>query len=673
MAVLARELDRLDRLIHRAILRLRAGYELSLDEFRGLYVSDEQVDALVRAHAAPSDLVPVPPAPEPEPGTPWARLVDTFGLGLAERDILLAALAPELDRRYETLFAYLNNDVTRKWPTADLVLRLFDDDPTLQAALLPEAPLTVRGLVERLAPPAERRPERLRELAASLAVARFVQGLPLPLPHGVRRLPGLPDGDLGPLPRRHDRMAPLLLLEGERGLGRLAAARALAGDTDMLVVDAAAIAADGWPAAARELALLAHLGPALVYVDASAMEGAGPVDFAKALAVLAAGAPPICLALAPDHPVLATLCHLPLLRVPFTEPDRAGRRRLWAASLAGHGIATPDATLDAVADRFRLTPGQIARASRSAVLARGPDDPEASIPADRLFRAAREQSALALGRLATRVRPRAGWDDLVLPPATLARLREIAAAVANRELVQHVWGMGRLSAAPDGLAALFQGPPGTGKTMAASVIAQGLGLDLYRVDLATVVSKYIGETEKNLDRIFQAARGSNAVLLFDEADALFGKRSEVKDAHDRYANLEIAYLLQRMEEHDGPVILATNLAKNLDQAFTRRLHYVVEFPRPDTAARERLWRAMLAPPLPTAPEVDHALLAQRFELTGGQIRKSALEAAFAAAADGGIVGMPALVGTLQRELARQGRVAPAVVSRALPAMLRTES
>jgi SpoVK/Ycf46/Vps4 family AAA+-type ATPase len=208
--------------------------------------------------------------------------------------------------------------------------------------------------------------------------------------------------------------------------------------------------------------------------------------------------------------------------------------------------------------------------------------------------------------------------------------------------------------------------------MSASIIADGLGLDLYRVDLATVVSKYIGETEKNLDRIFATARGSNAVLLFDEADALFGKRSEVKDAHDRYANLEVAYLLQRMEDHDGPVILATNLPKNLDQAFTRRLHYVVEFPRPDVVARERLWRAMLAPPLPCAPEVDHALLARTFELTGGEIRKAALEAAFLAAADGKVVGMKALTATLTRELARQGRMAPAATLHGRGAAARTE-
>jgi hypothetical protein len=659
---LARELDRLDGLIHRAILRLRATYELSLDEFRGLYVSDEQVDALIRARAAPADDPPPLEAPEPEPDTPWARLAATFDLAPLERDLLLLALAPELDRKYETLIAYINNDIGRKWPTADLAARVLGDTAACRAALLPESRLLASGLIERLPAPAERRPERLRELAASPIVARFVEGLPLPLPTPARRLAALAGGDPGPLARLPMGAGVVWLLESEPGAGRTVAARALG---DVLRLDAAEVPAEAWHGLGRALGLLATLKPALILVEATRLEGRAPPGLIEALLSWSATSPRVvCLARPAREPLLDGFEELPLVRVAFVGPDAPARRRLWQTAVAAEGLPADAATLDAVATRFRLSPGQIARAARDAVL-RG----DAGAAAGELFRAAREQSGTALGQLATRVRPRAGWDDLVLPPTTLARLREVAAAIANRELVQHGWGMGRLSAAPEGLAVLFQGPPGTGKTMAASVIADGLGLDLYRVDLATVVSKYIGETEKNLDRIFRAARGSNAVLLFDEADALFGRRSEVKDAHDRYANLEVAYLLQRIEEHDGPVILATNLPKNLDQAFTRRLHYVVEFPRPDAAAREQLWRAMLAPPLPTAREVDHAVLARGFELTGGEIRKAALEAAFTAAANGGIVDMEALVGALQRELTRQGRMAAAAASRR-PALIR---
>jgi hypothetical protein len=666
---LAAELDRLDELIRRAILRLRAVYELSLDEFRGLYISDEQVDALLRARSEPAIEAALPDLPLPRPGSPWARLVEGLNLGAAEREVLVLALAPELDRRYEPLLAYLNNDVTRRWPTPDLALRLFGaEDAALHAALLPEGRLAGLGLLDHLSAGEQRRPERLREFAAAPALARFLQGLPLPLPVGLRRLPGLPagSGDPGPLAdamagARRGEPPPVLLLEGEVGVGRLAAARALAAPNTVLVAEAGMLTAEAGPALARSLALLVRLEPAMVVVDARNIEARGPPGLVAALEALRGAGPwPPLLLLPPDGGRLLQEAlpqdRLALRRIRFPEPDATARRTLWAASLAAEGAEVPAGTLDLLAGRFRLNCGQIARAAAEAMaLAEGASP---AMPA--LLRAAREQSGQALARLATRVPSRAGWDDLVLPEVTLARLREVAAAIANRGLVQHAWGMGRLSAAPDGLAVLFQGPPGTGKTMAASVVADGLGLDLYRVDLATVVSKYIGETEKNLDRIFAAARGSNAVLLFDEADALFGRRSEVKDAHDRYANLEVAYLLQRMEDHDGPVILATNLARNLDQAFARRLHYIIEFPRPDAAARERLWRAMLAPPLPCAPGLDHGMLARGFELTGGEIRKVALEAAFCAAATPGrTVGMPALLGVLTRELARQGRMVPA--------------
>ena len=240
----------------------------------------------------------------------------------------------------------------------------------------------------------------------------------------------------------------------------------------------------------------------------------------------------------------------------------------------------------------------------------------------------------------------------MLPAGCLRQLRQFAGAIRHRDRVFTDWGL----AGGPGLTALFGGGPGTGKTMSAGVLAHEAGLDLWRIDLSAVVSKYIGETEKHLERIFARARDGNAILFFDEADAIFGKRSEVKDAHDRYANIEVAFLLQRLESYDGVVILATNLARNIDPAFSRRLHFVIDFPLPDPELREALWRAALPPRAPLSGDLDLGFLARQFAFAGGDIRVAALDAAFAAAADDGPIDMVRLLRAVGRQLLKQGKV-----------------
>ncbi|MGH9187449.1 MAG: ATP-binding protein, partial [Acidimicrobiales bacterium] len=258
-----------------------------------------------------------------------------------------------------------------------------------------------------------------------------------------------------------------------------------------------------------------------------------------------------------------------------------------------------------------------------------------------------------LDRLATRISPQRGWDDLVLAPDRIGQLRELAARYRNRGVVYGEWGF---RAAPSsGIVALFAGPSGTGKTMAAEILAGDLALDLFKLDLSAVVSKYIGETEKNLEAVFDAAAAGNVVLFFDEADALFGKRTEVGDAHDRYANIEVSYLLQRLERYEGIVVLATNLQKNIDQAFLRRLHAVVEFPSPDESERRRIWEANLPPGVPVS-DLDLDFLAHQFSLTGGSIRNAALTAAFLAAEAGSGLTMECVVLALRREFQKLGRL-----------------
>jgi SpoVK/Ycf46/Vps4 family AAA+-type ATPase len=304
-----------------------------------------------------------------------------------------------------------------------------------------------------------------------------------------------------------------------------------------------------------------------------------------------------------------------------------------------------------------LSGGQIcdaATTARNLARTRNPAAPELT-QAD-LHAACRLHSNRKLAELAQKITPHYTWDDIVLPTDQLEQLHEIYEQVRYRALVYDVWGFERKLAMGKGLNVLFTGPPGTGKTMAADVLAHTLGLDLYKIDLSSVISKYIGETEKNLERIFDEATTSNAILFFDEADALFGKRTQVHDAHDRYANVEISYLLQKMEEYVGVVILASNMRKNMDEAFVRRLHFAIDFPMPGVDDRRRIWRQIWPAAAPRDPALDLEFMAQEVEVAGGAIRNIALASAFLAASNGGVVTMQHLIRATQREYQKMGKL-----------------
>ena len=348
------------------------------------------------------------------------------------------------------------------------------------------------------------------------------------------------------------------------------------------------------------------------------------------------------------------------IEVRLTLDDFSETTAVWEQLLSKNGIDLPLLEVQLLASRFSLSPGQIEDAistAREVALMRDPLPSSDLEPLDAtaLATAARMGSDQSLDRLATKIESRHARSDLVLPPNTLQRLAEMTAAIRFRHVVYNDWGFADRVTTGTGVKALFAGPSGTGKTMAAGVIAKDLGLDLYKIDLSGIVSKYIGETEKNLDRIFHAARTSNAIVFLDEAEAIMGKRSEVKDAHDRYANIEVAYLLQKLEEHDGIVILATNLRRNIDDAFNRRMHYVIDFPPPDESQRVQLWRGMFPARAPVANDIDFAFLGKQFDLAGGDIRNVALDAAFLAAQGNQLIDMRCLIEALARQLAKQGK------------------
>jgi SpoVK/Ycf46/Vps4 family AAA+-type ATPase len=336
------------------------------------------------------------------------------------------------------------------------------------------------------------------------------------------------------------------------------------------------------------------------------------------------------------------------------EPPRLSgpaRARLWTNALAGEDNDGFDPA--EITAHYRLGAGQIRRAAAAAALAARASG--RAVSADDVRLGARQQNAARLERLARRIEPAVSWDDLVLPPTVTDGLRNLAQRARHREVVLGEWGMRPGGGRGVGITALFAGDPGTGKTMSAEVVAHELGLDLYVVNLATVVDKYIGETEKNLDRIFAESDGVNGVLLFDEADALFGQRSEVRDSHDRYANIEVAYLLQRMETFDGLAVLATNLRSNVDAAFTRRLDVVVDFPTPDRGLRRQLWRHCLGP-LSLAGDVDLDFCADAFELSGGDIRAIAVTVGYRVAAGSRDVTMTDVIAAVGEEYRKLGRL-----------------
>jgi vesicle-fusing ATPase len=327
----------------------------------------------------------------------------------------------------------------------------------------------------------------------------------------------------------------------------------------------------------------------------------------------------------------------PRLRIDMPVSDRQTRVAQWREAVAGLGDV-PDDTIQQLAAHFALDAVTITTAAGA-----GPDP-------DALWDAAREQGRRRLDAMAQRIDSHATWDDLVLPDEALAVLRDLSVTVAVSWKVGENWGWAARSSRGLGTTALFSGASGTGKTLAAEVIAAALRLDLYRIDLSQVVSKYIGETEKNLARIFAAAEAGGAILLFDEADALFGKRSEVKDSHDRYANVEVSYLLQQMEAYRGLAILTTNQKGALDQAFLRRLRYVVHFAFPDAAARARIWSRIFPRETPTEGLVPENLA--RLNLTGGAIRSVALNATYLAAAEDVAVCPAHVLRAARREYAK---------------------
>jgi len=679
VANLSTKLEWLDLLLHREILRLRARYELSLDEFRGLYISDEHVNKLIDQQVncegetsvaeeltQRAELLRSTEAEQHD--TTWRQLAVEFSLSTIEQDLLLLALAPELDLKYETLYGYLNNDVTRKWPTHDLALRLFASNAAekvrVRCSLAPTSTLFRAGLLQPISSSLPHTSSLAHGFSITLDAVNYLLGFSdqVEVAKETRVLTPSQQSAVSSLVDllSQGRNCPLIVFSGREGTGRSTAAGEVCRQLNMKLVrvDLAALrASPDFDKLLQSIFLQQRLYRTAIYLDRAETlfdEQERPLPESNhIIRSLAQSTSPTFIGCNSNTPWRDLLSGQRTVAFSFDEPDYLTRLQLWCAALAEHDVSVNENDLEELADRFELTPAQINFAAANAAN-RSADTVAA------LFDDARSQSDQRLGSLALKVRSIHTWEDLVLPASTLVRVKEFASAIKNRHIVYSEWGFERHISSGKGLKALFAGASGTGKTMSAGVIARELALDLYKIDLSGIVSKYIGETEKNLDRIFTAAKCSNSILFFDEADALFGKRSEIKDAHDRYANIEVAYLLQKIEDYEGVVILASNLSKNIDEAFSRRMHYVVEFPLPDEKYRERLWRNMFPRETPLSGDVDFQFLARKFPIAGGDIRNVALDAAFVAAQNGRVVTMSHLTRALARQMTKQGKIPSAM-------------
>jgi hypothetical protein len=580
-------------------------------------------------------------------------LAEQLSLSSFEMDVLLLAAAPALDAAFARAFAELHDDARRDHGTLHLSLSLFTegtDGRTLAAdALMPDRTLRSLRLID--VADDERVPISSRALCVDDRMVDYLRGanrIDARLVPLIRAVP--PALASGVVERRAVELAARIaaepahwatvnLVSPEGGSARDLARRTCEElGLRLRAVDLPLLASRVPEERAVLVALLgreAILGSVAVLVDATDADRGTQTRQAveELVESLAATLFVVSREGWPSGP------QIHVMSVP--RPSRAEQRTMWWSAL-GATSHTVNGEVDAIVQQFDFGPTAIAE-----VVARAATRSSSAISGRQLWTACREQTSSALDELALRITPSYGWEDIVVTDDARAQLGELAGQVSQRDRVYETWGFGSQMTRGRGITALFAGPSGTGKTMAAEILAGHLDLDIYRIDLAGVVSKYIGETEKNLRRVFDAAERTGVILFFDEADALFGTRTEVRDSHDRYANVEINYLLQRMEDYAGLAILATNRRAALDGAFLRRLRFVIDFPFPGPDDRRRIWERVF-PAQAALDGIEYSFLS-RLELTGGNIRSIAVNAAFLAAGERSAIGMLHLVRAAARE------------------------
>jgi ATP-dependent 26S proteasome regulatory subunit len=694
---LFRELRRIDLKLKEKVAEARSRDKYwQNNSIRGLFISEAEItdllskpldEKLISRSDVNNEVSNVADSP-PVPGGAVSRLeflAQKFSFSAFEKDLVLLAILPELDLTYERLFGYIQDDVTRRKPSIGLTLDLLSSTPTEKianrkvfsnnSALINNHIIEIQEEINRKNSPllsnAIRIDERIRDYllgsddadASITAFASIVEPA-MEIEHHVapelvkRNLLHLLD-DTG----KHPQIT--LYFWGLAGSGRRSLVDALCFNnrTKYLKVDMPLLLSSNIDfglacvllnreSFIRQIPVFYHNFDVLFAEDHRA-------ELNGIMTKLETGhrSAPVFMSGTSSWKPRMNQSDQVFVQVELSIPDFDRRRQIWQSQLAAYNLK--DSKLEiGLSSKFKMNIGEIRR-SISMAHSNALYGNRGQVKEGDLYDACRRISSHKLNELAQKISTRYTWDDIVLPTEQMTQLREICDHVKYRHIVYNEWGFDRKISLGKGLNALFAGPSGTGKTMSSEIMANELNLDLYKIDLSSIVSKYIGETEKNLSHIFKEAENSNSILFFDEADSLFGKRSEVRDSHDRYANIEIAYLLQKMEEYEGIVILATNLGKNIDEAFARRMHFAIEFPFPGEEQCLQIWKKVFPANAPTSNDIDIPFMARQFRISGGNIKNIALTAAFFAASEEKQISMDHIILATKREYQKMGKLCTA--------------
>lgn len=606
---------------------------------------------------------------------PLTYLSRVFGLTPFEDKCVVISLAVELDRKYEKLYAFLNDDVTCKNPTVDLAMKLLCATPeeklTARMSFTPGSNLCRYLLKEEESTGSSL---LLKALRLDDRIMRFLLNSEQ-IDDSIRAFTEvfLPVEELTPLLSGQEVQekiraftasdSVIFYFHGPCGTGKKLQIKHYCKyfKLPVLIVDLRMAGEQEQPLkkiiekvvreAILHQAVLCFDNYQLLFENERSRKNIG--ELFEALKVFSGLI--FLLADSFKKPVEFNNEYY-FIDIEFNIPKDFERKRFWEYFSKGYSFSM-GVDWGAIAGKFCFTPGQIRDALMTAKnMAEWSSGKSGQIKIEELYKACYAQVRHNLGDKASRIESRYGWDDIILPPEQIKQLQNACNQVKYRHIVYGKWGFEEKLSYGKGLCVLFSGPPGTGKTMSAQVVAKELYLELYKIDLSQVVSKYIGETEKNLQQIFLEAQLSNAILFFDETDALFGKRSEVRDSHDRYANIETAYLLQKIEEYEGITILATNFIQNIDEAFMRRFNFIIEFPFPDKQYREKIWKSIFPEEAPLSDDIDFEFIASKFEVAGGNIKNIAVSAAFLAADASEPIGMKHIIAAAKYELNKIGKL-----------------